>query len=140
MTESEAVVVRLDGEDVWLEIKDACSGCGDSAGCGLGDGKGRRAQRFRNTVGARMGDTVILAVPDGAVLRAVFYCYLLPLLVALAGAAGGMIFGGEPGAVFGAIAGLAGGWLVMRRAGKREPAPAMRLKPAVLHFHRNSAT
>lgn len=140
MTESEAVVVRLDGDDVWLEIRDACSSCGGSAGCGLGDGKGRRAQRFRNTVGARVGDTVILAVPDGAVLRAVFFCYLLPLVIALAGAASGMTLGGEPGAMLGAIGGLAGGWLVMRRANGREPAPAMRLKPAVIHLHRNPTT
>jgi sigma-E factor negative regulatory protein RseC len=140
MTESEAVVVRLDGDDVWLEIRDACSSCGGSAGCGLGDGKGRRPQRLRNTIGARVGDTVVLAVPEGAVLRAVFYCYLLPLLVALAGAASGMIFGGEPGAMLGAVVGLAGGWLVMRRAGRREPAPAMRLKAAVVHLHRNPTT
>jgi len=140
VTESEAVVTRLDGDHVWLDIKADCSSCAGSGACGLGDGKGKRQQRVRNTVSAQVGDTVILGVPDGAVLRAVFHCYLLPLMAVLAAAAGGMALGGEPGSVMGAAVGLAVGWLAMRRAGRREPVLAMRLKDAVVYMQRNRQT
>jgi positive regulator of sigma E activity len=74
------------------------------------------------------------------VLRAVFQCYLLPLMAVLAAAAGGMALGGEPGSVMGAAVGLAVGWLAMRRAGRREPVLAMRLKDAVVYMQRNRQT
>ncbi len=141
MTESEAVVTRLDGDHVWLDVdKTACSSCGESGACGLNEGKGRRQQRVRNSVGARVGDRVIISVPDGAVLRAVFHCYLLPLMTVLAAAAGGMALGGEPGSIMGAAVGLAVGWLAMRRAGQREPVLTIRIKDAVVYLHRNRQT
>jgi sigma-E factor negative regulatory protein RseC len=138
MTDSEAVVIRLDGNDVWLDVNAGCSGCEQTAGCGLGDGKGKRPQRVPNTVGARVGDTVILSIPDGLVLKAVLYCYLLPLLMALGAATVGMSVAGDVGAVIGGLIGLTVGWLGLRRTGRREPMVTMRLKDAVVHFHRKS--
>jgi sigma-E factor negative regulatory protein RseC len=140
VTESEAVVTRLDGDHVWVELSSNCSSCAGSGGCGLSDGKGKRPQRIRNTVGAQVGDKVLLTIPDGAVLRAVFFCYALPLGCALLAAAGGMSLGGEIGSIVGAIAGLAVGWFGLRRFGQREPAPEIQLKPTVVNFHRNPQT
>jgi sigma-E factor negative regulatory protein RseC len=137
VTESEAVVTRVEGDYAWVDVAAACDSCGGSGGCGLSDGKGKPQQRLRNDVGAQVGEQVVLSVPDGAVLRAALYCYLLPLVMVFALAAGGMAIANEPGAVFGALSGLVLGWLAMRRAGHREPLPSMRLKQAVVNLHRN---
>lgn len=137
MIESEAIVTRLDGDYAWVDLAGSCGSCGASGGCGLSDGKGRAQQRFRNDIGARVGEQVVLSVPEGAVLRAALYCYLLPLVMAFALAAGGMAIANEPGAVLGTVAGLVLGWLAMRSAGRREPVPSMRLKPAVVQLYRN---
>lgn len=140
MTESEALVTRLDGDYIWVDIGVDCSSCSGSGGCGLGDGKGKRPQRIRNAVGARVGDKVVLAVPSGAVFRAAVYCYLLPLALALFLAAAGMVLGGELGSIIGAIVGLMVGWFGLHRLGQREPAPEIRLKRAVVNIHRNPQT
>jgi sigma-E factor negative regulatory protein RseC len=137
VTESDAVVTRLDGDYAWVDLQSGCTTCGESGGCGLSDGKGKRPQRLPNGIGARVGDQVVLSVPDGAVLRAVLYCYLLPLAMVLALAAGGMAIANESGAIFGALGGLVLGWSAMRTAGRREPLPSMRLKHAVVQLHRN---
>lgn len=137
MNESEAIVRRLDGDHAWLDLRSACDACGEAGGCGLSDGKGKPLQRLRNDVGAQVGDTVILTVPDGAVLRAVVYCYLLPLALVLGLAAAGMALAQEPGAILGAILGLLSGWIVLRRHGTRQTQPMMRLKTDVIQLHRN---
>lgn len=142
MTESEAIVTRLDGEHLWLDASGGCSSCESSGGCGLSDGHGKRPQRVRNTVGARVGDSVILSVPDGAVLKATLWSYLMPLGLTIAGAASGQAFGGEAGAVAGALGGLTVGWGALRIVSTRlmsgrEPLVTMRLKEVVVHLHRN---
>lgn len=146
MTESEAIVTRLDGDHVWLEVNggSACSGCQQSAGCGLGDGRGKPPQRLRNRIGARVGDVVIIGIPDGAVLRAACFSYLIPLALAIGGAAAGMSIGGDGASVLGAALGLTAGWFGLRRANQRfasvrEPLVTMRIKGGVVHhLHRNN--
>lgn len=145
MTESEAMVVSVDGDHVLLETKAraGCASCGQVAGCGLGDGRGKPLQRMRNTIGARVGDTVSIAVPDGAIWKAALYAYLIPLALTIGGAAGGMSLGGEVAAVLGAAFGLAAGVFVLRQANTRlasvrEPVVAMHIKVDVVHhLHRN---
>lgn len=141
MTESEAVVVGIDGDHAVLELTGpgSCGGCEKVAGCGLGDGRMQRRQRVRNDVGARIGDTVILRVPDGAVLKAALRAYIWPLLLILIGVASGLTFGGDPFAAVGGLAGLVAGWIVLRTAshsGAREPLLTMRVKHAVVQLHR----
>lgn len=139
MTESDAVVVRLEGDYAWVDVQASCSSC-SATGCGLGSGKGRALQRVRNETGVRVGDQVTLAISDGAVLRAALYCYLLPVALVLAGATSGMALANNFGAIGGAILGLAGGWLSLRVAGRREPELRMTLKSAVVQLHRNPQT
>lgn len=137
MTESEAVVTRLEGDHAWVDLQSGCTTCGAAGGCGLSDGKGKPQQRLRNEVGAQVGDRVVVSVPDGAVLRAAFYCYLLPVAMVFALAASGMVVANEMGSIVGALIGLVLGWLFVRLAGQREPLPSMKLKHAVVHLHRN---
>lgn len=136
MTESEAIVVRVDGDHLWLGVDNGCSGCDKVSSCGAGEG---RLQRVRNTIGARAGDKVIIAVPEGAVLKAALRSYLVPLMLALGGAVAGTSFGGDPGAVVGTLLGLAVGWMSLRMTSHREPEVNMRLKGAVVQLHRNES-
>jgi sigma-E factor negative regulatory protein RseC len=145
MSENEAVVTRVDGDHIWVDVnsRSSCSSCEQAAGCGLGDGKGKPPQRMRNLVGARVGDIVSIDVPDGAVIKAAVLSYLLPLAIALSGAAAGMAIGGDGTAVLGAIVGLLIGWIGLRQAARRfvsfwEPLLTMRIKGVVVHqLHRN---
>ena len=145
MSDSEAVVARIDGEDAWLEVcKPAdCENCDSAEGCGLGQRK--RLQRVRNTIGARVGDTVIISVPQGAVLKAALLSYLLPLGLALLGAAMGTRIAQDAGALVGVVVGLILGTALLRLADRRmaagrEPVLAMRVKAAVIQLHRNSGS
>ena len=142
MSDSEAVVARIEGEDAWLEVcKPAdCENCDSTESCGLG--RRKRLQRVRNTIGARVGDTVIVTVPEGAVLKAALVSYLAPLAMVLVGAGLGSAIAQEAGALVGVVVGLALGALLLRFAdrsiaGNREPLMAMRIKPAVIQLHRN---
>lgn len=141
MSDSEALVARVEGDDAWLDVcKPAdCENCDSSDGCGLG--RGKRLQRVRNTIGARVGDIVIVTVPGGAVLKAAFFSYLLPLAAALLGATVGMKLAGESGALIGVLVGLVLGIAALRVASGRlaaggEPLLAMRIKPVVVQLHR----
>jgi sigma-E factor negative regulatory protein RseC len=139
MTDSDAIVVRLDGDHAWVDVQAGCDNC-SATGCGLGSGKGRAQQKVLNLVGARAGDHVSLSVPEGAVLRAAFFCYVLPVMLVLVGAAFGMAVADNPGSIGGALFGLFAGWSGMRIAGRREPELRMTLKSAVVQLHRNPQT
>ena len=147
MSESEAVVSRIEGDHVWLDMngQSKCTNCEQAASCGLGDGLGKARQRVRNTIGARVGDTVGISVPDGALLKAAVYSYLVPLGLVLGGAVTGMTAGGDSFAVVGAVGGLVGGWLFLRYANRwiesvREPLLAIRIKGGVVHHLQRNRT
>jgi sigma-E factor negative regulatory protein RseC len=128
--ETSGIVERVDDGHAWVRAEgagSACGACGRRDGCataGTGsvlDGAlGRPGQLLclPNAIRARPGDAVVIRVADGAVLRAVGLAYALPLLLAFAGAFALLaLTGSEAGALFGVLAGLAGGFVVMRRRG-----------------------
>lgn len=142
MTETEALVVGVEGDHALLEVTGAagCGSCEKAAGCGLGDKRAPRRQRVRNDAGARVGDTVVLGVPEGAVLKAALRAYIFPLALSLVGVSSGLTLGGDALAAVGGLAGLGAGWLVMRKTGRAasgEPLLTMRVKHAVVQLHRN---
>ena len=69
---------------VRLEAGDHCEGCPASAMCRPSDGD-RRLMDAVDPIGVAVGDRVRVAVPGGAVLKASFLVYGLPLLLLLAG-------------------------------------------------------
>lgn len=136
MSESEAVVVRVEDDLAYIEVRSdvsACGSCGDKGHCGKSQA-GPRQYAVHNTVGAAAGDVVIVSVPDGAVLRAAALTYMMPLAFLFAGAmfASAQYGDGLPavvGAVLGLLAGLAALRAVSRRAACRaEPALAIKSK------------
>jgi positive regulator of sigma E activity len=153
MTETHGVVVRLEGDHAWVRAEcagSACGSCERKGGCqsaGLGsvlDGLPDRKQstlllRLPNTIRARQGDAVVICAIDGAVLRAVWLAYGIPLLLALAGAIlMSFLTGSEPASAMGMIAGLIGGFFIMRRrgveqldSGRAEPILSMNFKRSI---------
>lgn len=121
LSTTRAVVRDLDGEFALVEASQTgCGRCNEPGGCGgLHPGKilcASKPRLFRalNTVGAQVGDSVNVAVAEGAIGAAATRAYLLPLALLLAGAiAGEALFGHRVGlwaSVSGALLGLGLGW------------------------------
>jgi positive regulator of sigma E activity len=121
MTHCDAVVVAVAGREVWVEVPERAPNCGscktaDACQTGLlGLSAGPRRYRLENRIGARVGDHVQLTVADGTVWRASLLSYVLPLLLAIGGAAIGQFAAGDVGAVTGMLAGLGCGLVLLRR-------------------------
>jgi positive regulator of sigma E activity len=135
VNETEAVVARVEGDYLWLRPANGhCQNCSDAGTCGLGK-RDVPLQRLPNTVGARVGDVVVLMVASGAVLRSALIVYILPLLCGMLAAAAGLQVGGEGAALAGLLGGLAAGWLLVARIDRqrscREPVLSIRIKPLV---------
>lgn len=144
MIEARGRVVGDDGGHVWVETRrrSSCESCLASDGCGtavLGKALGRRWSRVRalNGAGARVGDEVVVALAERALLAGSAALYLVPLLVMLCLAALGQHLAGQLGldadaaAALLGLAGLAGGFVWAGRFGRsvrRNP----RYQPVVL--------
>ncbi|MBI5937072.1 MAG: SoxR reducing system RseC family protein [Betaproteobacteria bacterium] len=128
MSETLARVVRVEGESAWVEVEapSSCGACG-GRGCGSSSVFG---QLFRarpasypvhNAIAAEVGDSVIVAVADGELLRAALRGYGVPLSLLLAGAVIGLALAGEIGSIVGAVSGLLLGAVSMRRIAAGRP-------------------
>lgn len=124
--ETRAVVVRIDGPLAFVESAQAngCGQCKGKAECGTGKlsrllcSEPRQFQ-VDNTIGAEVGDDVVVSVADGAVLRGIGLVYLLPLVLLVAGAALGNALAiqdvqRDGYAATGAALGLLAGFLLSR--------------------------
>ena len=85
--EQVVTVVSVHGDQAVVRGRraSACGSCAGKASCGtLGSWVERFAEmRVINTVAASVGDTVVVEVPDGLLLRVAFTLYGLPMLVFL---------------------------------------------------------
>lgn len=123
MNESDGVVVRVDGDYAWVRVAgpgQACGACASRSACATADaalgGAAPQLLRLPNPIQARPGDAVVIRAADGAVLRAIWHAYGVPLLLAMAAALGLFeLTGSEAGAALGLLLGLGGGFLLLRR-------------------------
>lgn len=119
-SEGTVVAVEADSNQVWVEIPErasACGSCSSAAGCQtglLGKGGGARRYRVENRIGAAPGDRVSLVVADGTVLRASWFSYFLPAILAIAGALVGQGMGNDLWAIAGTLVGLVVGFAFLR--------------------------
>lgn len=107
------VVRALEGSNALVEVEQGgCGRCHEEGGCG---GQqltqmfcgGPKSYLAENSIGAGVGDHVVVATVPGSVRRTANLAYGIPLLGAIGGAFAGMPIGGDAGAVLGALAGLA---------------------------------
>jgi sigma-E factor negative regulatory protein RseC len=149
MSEMPGIVTSVDGQLAVVEIAPRTSGCGrchEPGGCGAAAtpvaGKGARSYRLPNSIGVRVGDEVLLTIPEGSLLKVSMLVYLLPVALVITGAAGGSLVSAPPdlAALTGAAVGLVLGFAILRLAQSRlltsrEPLLAMRFKDCAFHSH-----
>ena len=93
MIEQQGQVITVSGDvaSVRLGGSAGCSACDAGRGCGAGI-FGRLLRRkpavleLDNLIDARVGQAVVIGLPESTFLRLVFRVYLLPLMAGLAGA------------------------------------------------------
>lgn len=122
MIEVSARVVRVEGELAWVRTESPSS-CGACGGKGCGSSTFARLLHPRepeyavlNPIASEAGESVVVGIEEGALLRAAVSGYLMPLLLLLLGALLGGLWG-EPQAIAGGVLGLAiaMAWLKRRR-------------------------
>ncbi|MEQ1526292.1 MAG: SoxR reducing system RseC family protein [Gallionella sp.] len=127
MLETRATVIKLEGQHAMVE-SDNVSSCKQCQGKGCGSSKlgqlfcaSPRLFKVENSIQAKVGDEVVVAIGEGIVLRGIALAYLLPLLLLLVGAALGSALAvsraaGQDGyAVAGALIGLMIGLVAARK-------------------------
>jgi len=93
MIEQQGLVVAVSSETASVQLggNSGCTACNAGKGCGAGI-FGRLLKRkpvvleLRNGPGARVGQSVMVGLPETLFLRLIFNFYLFPLLAGLAGA------------------------------------------------------
>ena len=126
------VVAAVRGRvEVVCESQSPCGSCSAQGGCGtalLGRTLGRASRRVvaEDPLGTQTGESVVLGIAEGALLRAVFAAYLVPLLTLFGGAlaletlATAWFPAWSQGAsLAGGLAGLAAGLYGLRRFARR---------------------
>ena len=125
MIETTARVVSTDNGTILVEPSNesGCGGCKSRSVCGVsGLGKyfsgNRKAIEVHCDSNVRTGDELQLSMSEGDMLKSGLLAYLLPSVLALAGAGAGASLGlGDIGAVLGAASGVAVGLLLGRLSG-----------------------
>lgn len=129
MIEEQAIVVRVEGDRAYLEVErgEPCGMCGATQGCGVSMwgrlfSNRHGSMSLPNSLQLGIGDRVVVAVDDGALLSGALIAYLLPLLLVCAGGFVGAMLGSSRiqsdwYGVLGAVCGLASGLIMVRRIG-----------------------
>ncbi|QDX80414.1 hypothetical protein B9N43_03530 [Denitratisoma sp. DHT3] len=126
MSMVEAVVSGLDADMAIVDVArmQGCGRCHEAGGCGgvMGGTSACAVRQYRvpNSIRARVGDQVLLSVPEGILLKAALASYGLCALLTLGGAWLATATGaGDGGAAVGALAGLGLGLMLLRRGRRR---------------------
>lgn len=135
LTESGRVIA-LEDDGLWVETirSTTCNSCGARKACGHGlmnsvsDGKRGYIRVLPGEVAlseCRLGDQVLISLPEEVILRGSLIAYLLPLVCMLTGAfAFTRLFAGNPDllAAAGAVVGLVVGFGLVHLHGRRHAA------------------
>jgi sigma-E factor negative regulatory protein RseC len=143
--EESARIIATEGDFAWIETPRACDACLSGRGCGAASLVGlfgQRPSRFKvlNSIGARPGDDVIVAVQEGALVSGSLLLYLVPLLFligfAFFGEALGSYLGPDPAEGLSIVLGVTGmvfGFAWVRRITLRWNRDE-RFQPVILRF------
>jgi len=131
MIEEQARISEIEGDYAWVEVerRSACGSCAVKSGCGtstLSSVLGRRISRIkvRNSIAAGLGDSVVVGIPDSALLQGSLAVYAAPLLSMLLFAVlGEQLMNnsqwGEISSIFGGLFGLSLGFFWLRYYSRR---------------------
>lgn len=106
------VVRSIESSFADIEVEQGgCGRCHEEGGCGGQQltqmfCSGARSYRVSNSIGAQVGDKVIIAIAPGSVRDTANLAYGIPLIGAIAGAILGTILAGDGGAIVGCLLGL----------------------------------
>ncbi len=103
MIEETAVVIKVAGQRILLETQrqSACQNCSVKSGCGtstLAKVVGKRSSQFMvdKIMDVKVGDSVVVAVDENALVQGSFLIYLFPLVfIMLAGLLAELVFSNE---------------------------------------------
>jgi len=92
MIEETAQVVRIKGDDVWVETQRrlSCGSCAAEKGCGTATlsrvlGNRRNLVRVLSAMPLRVGDRVVIGIREQALIRGSLAVYAVPILLLLLG-------------------------------------------------------
>ena len=92
MLEETAQVVRINGNEVWVETqrRSSCSSCSAEKGCGTAIlskvlGNRRNVVRVLSAMPLRVGDRVVIGIREQALVRGSLAVYAVPILLLLLG-------------------------------------------------------
>jgi sigma-E factor negative regulatory protein RseC len=145
MLEETGKIVGVEGEYAWVESArtTTCGACAANQGCGtatLARVLGNRHVRLRvlNRINARVGESVVIGIPESGLLRGSLAVYAVPLLTLFAGALAGhelgsgfLAVGSDLAAVAGAVAGFVAGLVWLKRFSRRIASDAA-FQPVIL--------
>jgi sigma-E factor negative regulatory protein RseC len=127
MLEMRAIIIQVEGDEASVQplSTGGCGHCDSEGGCGSGKltklfcSNKPRHFKVNNAARAKVGDEVLVSIPDGALLRGAMKMYVFPLVLLLAGGIAGASLVGETAsrdayAVAGAVVGLLLGFALAR--------------------------
>jgi sigma-E factor negative regulatory protein RseC len=92
MLEETAQVVRIKGDEVWVETqrRSSCGSCAAEKGCGTATlsrvlGNRRNLVRVLSAIPLRVGDRVVIGIREQALVRGSLAVYAVPILLLLLG-------------------------------------------------------
>ena len=141
--EEEGTVVELRGPLALVRAVPSaqCAGCAAAGACHGGGSGGEKVVEAVNEAGASPGDRVVMALQSGALLKAAFRVYVIPVLGILAGAGAAQVAvevlrGGQGAGAAAGIGGAAGAVLALlaQRLHSRRPGGAGTLRPRVVRI------
>ncbi|MEN8246175.1 MAG: SoxR reducing system RseC family protein [Thermodesulfobacteriota bacterium] len=89
MATEEGIVIKLGEKTAWVKTtrSSACETCDSRGSCHSGEQGKEMEVEVTNSVGAAIGDRIVLYFETSSLLKAAFLLYVFPVLCMLAGAA-----------------------------------------------------
>ncbi|WP_438971902.1 SoxR reducing system RseC family protein [Methylophaga sp.] len=123
MIEQKATVIRRDAHQVWVEAErqSTCGQCQARKGCGTGLLAKHIGQRFsriavKTNKNLKIGQNVVVSIPEQALLSGAFMMYLVPLLMLFASATlARMANSGELVEIIAGLSGLLAGFFLVKK-------------------------
>ncbi len=88
MPTEHGTVIKVDSQGTWVKTSQssACAGCSAKGSCHSKPGSNSMEVNAINSVGAVVGDRIVLSIDTAPLLKATFLLYVFPILALMIGA------------------------------------------------------